>query len=384
MERLKIAHMVYSYLPVTQNWIYTQIRNTPSCDHLVISLIEENPDQFPWNHRNVAFPDKKIITLFKLSLARYWIVQPNRFFNALLKASHPDVIHGHFSTEAWRIFSHAKKAHIPLVTTFYGLDVDKLSRRRCWKKRYPQLFDYGSAFIVEGPFMGERLKSIGCNPDKLHIIPIGVDPVLYRRSHLPQQSGNDTITLLYVGLHREKKGPLDAAQIFIAAAKRCPQLRLSVVGDGKYRKQFEEIIASAGLVHQVNFHGYCTFDTYRKILASCDIALVPSCFAKDGDSEGGAPVVCIEAQITGIPVVGTRHCDIPFIVHHGESGMLSAEHDINAMAKDLLLLANNRSLRLQMGQSGQQKALLRHDIKKQTAEVIDVYQAVTRNASGWK
>ena len=58
----------------------------------------------------------------------------------------------------------------------------------------------------------------------------------------------------------------------------------------------------------------------------------PSREAADGDCEGGAPIVLLDAQATGLPAISTRHCDIPEEVLDGESGLLVSEGDTEALA----------------------------------------------------
>lgn len=384
----RAAHVVYSYLPVTQNWIYSQIRCNRSYTHSVISLTEEGSGQFPWEPRYIAFPPGKMLNRLRLKLAFYWIRQPHAFFRSTVAKVRPDIIHGHFSTESWRVLPAARHLNVPLVTTFYGLDVDKLFRRRFWKRRYPELFGYGSRFFVEGPFMAERLAAIGCPGEKITVVSLGVDRDLYGSRKRPEAGA--PVRILFVGLSREKKGASDAAEIFIHAVKEQRELELHIVGDGSCRSKLERMFAAAGVRGNVTFYGLVSFDRYREILAASDILLVPSCHAADGDSEGGAPVVCIEAQVAGLPVVGTRHCDIPHVVIDGSTGLLSGEHDTGAMTRDLLRLTGDTRLRRKMGDAGSAHASAQHDIHRQVEKIAEVYDEViamnrkerARNAAG--
>ena len=367
---VKVTHVVYSWLPVTQNWIWSQLHFNESVDPTVISMTEENPGRFPVAKKFTAFSTGAAGTT-GLLLARYWIRQPAAFLRSSLSATGPDIVHGHFSTESWRVLSHAKAAGLPLITTFYGLDVDKLPRRRVWKKRYRELFSYGTRFMVEGPFMGKRLEAIGCPAEKIRVVALGVDRSLYRKN---PDGGEGAVKVLFTGLSREKKGPLDAAAAFIIAAGRAPALELHCIGDGPYRPQMERMLHAAGLSDRVVFHGFVPVEKYRTLLSESDIVLAPSRYAADGDCEGGAPVVCIEAQASGVPVVGTRHCDIPFVVIHGRTGLLSPEGNRESIARDMVILAGDRNLRRSMGARGRDHAAKQHDIILQVQKINGVYQ----------
>jgi len=380
---IRVAHVVYSYLPVTQNWIYSQLRFNRSCDQSVVSLKSEQTLQFPWDRRFTAFEPSSPLSFVRLMLARYWIVQPRRFFRSALEAIRPDLVHGHFSTESWRILPEVRRARLPLVTTFYGLDVDKLPRRRFWKRRYKRLFSEGNRFLVEGPFMEKRLCALGCPEDKTVVSPLGVDLDLYRADSAQRStpvSGEGDLRVLFVGLQREKKGPLDAAEVFCRAAANDPRLTFHCIGEGRYRAAMEHRFRCANLLHRVTFHGSVSFGVYRYLLIQSHIVLVPSHYAADGDCEGGAPVVSIEAQAAGKPVVGTRHCDIPFVIEHGKGGLLSAEHDVESMTRDLLCLAQDITTRLRMGEEGRRHAMRQHDIRLRAKTMAALYSSIVAEA----
>jgi colanic acid/amylovoran biosynthesis glycosyltransferase len=57
--------------------------------------------------------------------------------------------------------------------------------------------------------------------------------------------------------------------------------------------------------------------------------------ASDGDTEGGTVLAIIEMVATGLPVVSSRHCDIPTIIEHGRTGFLAEEKDVDGIAECL-------------------------------------------------
>jgi colanic acid/amylovoran biosynthesis glycosyltransferase len=138
----------------------------------------------------------------------------------------------------------------------------------------------------------------------------------------------------------------------------------------------EKILRQAGVRHKAVFHGMKPVSEYLELLKNIDIVLTPSVHASDGDTEGGAPVVAIEALCAGIPVVGSKHCDIPNIVAHGSTGLLSDERDADALARDICTLAENHTLRIEMGGRGAMYARAEHDITKQVRKITDVYREV--------
>jgi colanic acid/amylovoran biosynthesis glycosyltransferase len=288
--------------------------------------------------------------------ARY----PSAPYRAVIERECPDVLHGHFAPESWRNIRIVRSTGLPLVTTFYGLDVDKLWRRTVWHARYRTLFAEGSSFVCEGPYMASRLESFGCDPAKIRVIYQAADIEKISR-HRPEKSSS-TLRVLFVGLSRYKKGAEDAVKAFIRVASRCRNVELHLAGDGPYRTKTQALLRKAGMTGRAAYHGFLDTDAYLSLLGSCDILCAPSVTGPDGDTEGGAPVCVIEALAAGIPVVATTHCDIPNIVVNGETGLLCSEGDVEACAAHLERLVTDGKLRRDMGDRARETAPARHDI----------------------
>lgn len=374
MKRIKTAHIVHSFLPVTQNWIYNQISFNSEVNHIVLCQFMQNREHFPLRNIHAILAEKAIAGKLYLQALRLMPRLCERRFRKIINKENPDVLHGHFSTESWRVLRVAEREGIPLVTTFYGLDINKLPGRSVWKRRYRELFKKGSLFIVEGKHMAGRLEALGCDSGKIRVIKIGID--LDRIEKVVSANGAEASgpkKILFVGLEREKKGAVDAVTAFCMARNRHPDIELHLVGDGSFRKRVRDILISRKCIDGAVFHGNTSVETYLKLLAASHIVLSPSCTASDGDTEGGAPVVCIEAQAAGKPVVGTLHCDIPEVVIDGKSGLLCPEHDTDTLASNLICLLDNDKMRLKMGEEGRKNARENHDIRKQVKLINDAY-----------
>jgi|WetSurMetagenome_2_1015567.scaffolds.fasta_scaffold90075_1 colanic acid/amylovoran biosynthesis glycosyltransferase len=376
---MHVLHLTNTFLPVTQNWVYSQIKFNTRCNSSVLCQYRENEAQFPHDHVYPMYRRKTLFSAVDMLLtrarARYRTACSERIIGSLK----PDVVHGHFSFESWRHIGAIAQSGIPLVTSFYGLDISKLPRKKIWRDRYVQLFDYGAAFIVEGEFMAARLSDLGCPLSKITCIPIGV-PVDDIRS-VTKRYGVAEVRVLFTGLGREKKGGLDAAAAFATVAKRRADIHFDLIGGGPYRAPVKKILAKAGVLDRCTFHGYVPVSRYLELLGGASIVLAPSVTAADGDTEGGAPVTVIEAQVAGIPVVGTQHCDIPMVVKNGETGFLCPERDRTALADNLERLVADPELRRAMGAAATKRASERHDIKKQVEKIANVYEKVTARSS---
>jgi colanic acid/amylovoran biosynthesis glycosyltransferase len=376
MIPITILHLSHSFLPVTQNWIYSQLQNLPECRSLVLCRFTENGKTFPWPDVYAAYPRPGINRATGLAFSRLTASYAPGLGRSVIEREHPQILHGHFAFESWRNIGLVRASNIPLVTTFYGFDVDKLPRRAVWRRRYARLFHEGAAFITEGQFMAGRLRDLGCPNEKIRVVKIGID--LDRIKPREPAKPDSVVNVLFVGLSREKKGPLDAAAAFARAGREYPGMVLHLVGDGAYRARAAELLKEAGMLDKACFHGMLPYEAFLNLLGKSDILLAPSVTAADGDTEGGAPVSVIEALAAAIPVVATSHCDIPNIVNHGTTGLLSKEHDIAGIAAHLGMLAGNPAMRFSMGRAGRLYAEKEHDIRMQAAKIRTVYEEVLR------
>ena len=80
------------------------------------------------------------------------------------------------------------------------------------------------------------------------------------------------------------------------------------------------------------FQSQIPYSTLHQLLKTYDVFLHPSCHSRQGDCEGGAPIVLLDAQATGLPIISTRHCDIPNIVADQVCGILCDENSISNLS----------------------------------------------------
>ena len=69
------------------------------------------------------------------------------------------------------------------------------------------------------------------------------------------------------------------------------------------------------------------------------------------------PVAVMEAQLSGLPVVSTRHAGIPDVVLDGSTGLLVAEGDVRGMAAAMERLMADSELAVRFGRAGRDRVL---------------------------
>lgn len=248
-----------------------------------------------------------------------------------------DLIHCHFANIGWSFISLKKRTGLPFVVSFYGFDYESLPHTYpVWEKRYKELFAIADMFICEGSFGAEILKSKGCPPEKIKIIHLGVE--LNKIPFFERSKNANELNMVQVCNFYQKKGHYYTLQAFKEALKTCPDISLTFVG-AEYngiRSEIQNDVIRNNLQRKVSFIDFIDISQLYKFLESYQVFIHPSCYADDRDCEGGAPVVLLDAQATGMPVISTTHCDIPEEVVHGKTGLLSEEKEIDALKNSII------------------------------------------------
>jgi colanic acid/amylovoran biosynthesis glycosyltransferase len=185
-----------------------------------------------------------------------------------------------------------------------------------------------------------------------------------------------------VGRFVEKKGFVDGIEAFAQFVEGGGEGILNIVGDSDGSESSEEIkeqiiraIEMHGLKDHVNLHGLLSPKELREHYYENHVLLVPSRTASTGDNEGGAPVTIIEAQSTGLPVIGTDHCDIPNLVKDGETGFIADEGDVSGLANIISHLYKEGGIDI-LGNRAKKFVEKKHDKKVVSSYIGSKYKNV--------
>ncbi|MDP6038797.1 MAG: glycosyltransferase, partial [Candidatus Latescibacteria bacterium] len=366
-----VAHCADPFLPSTTVWMFDQIRTLQRYRSIVLTQTRQNEDQFPFEPVFSAedLPFHKQI----INRMAHKVCGTYRGYGQWLIENEAQLIHAHFGQEGCRCLAAKKKARIPMVTTFYGMDVSVLPRLRKWRKRFQRLFFEGELFLAEGPFMGERLITLGCPANRVVVQHLGVDltQIGFEAEHT-----NERPVVLTYAVFREKKGVIYAIRAFAKVVSRYPQAELRMIGDGPLRSVLEAEVDKLGIGERVIMLGLLPHEKALEELKRAAVLIYPSVTASDGDTEGGAPVALIEAMAMGVPVVASHHADIPEVVPNEKCGFLFPERDVDGLAEGLDALLESTEKRKEMGRAGRLHVEAQHDLQKQAAKLEAVYDRV--------
>jgi colanic acid/amylovoran biosynthesis glycosyltransferase len=371
---IKVAHVMRSYLAQPETFIWQYLHKFENAYPVIIADSLQNLDQF-------LLPRGKSYRTYGPRLTRPWLIdnyyrriqkRPLGYALRIMRKEGVKVIHAHFGHMGCKYLAISLSLKVPLITSFYGYDLSIRDVIEENQSEYWELFEKGHCFLVEGPFMKKQLVSLGCPEEKISIQRIALDLCAYNFKSR-RLSGSRPVRFLFVGRFVEKKG-LEYALKAISEIKKEHVFQFRIIGGGELEKSLQELARDLGLDEEVVWLRVKPHKEVIEELNECDILIQPSVTARNGDSEGGAPTIILEAQACGVPVISTNHADIPYITCPNESALLSAERDVEGLANNIRRLFHNSEVLSKIGKKGRKHVEQFHDVAKEAVTLENIYK----------
>ena len=132
-------------------------------------------------------------------------------------------------------------------------------------------------------------------------------------------------------------------------------------------------VSSLGLERNVTFTGALSHGDVMTWMRKASMLVLPSITAKTGDAEG-LGMVLLEAAVTSVPVIGTRHGGIPEAIIDEHTGFLVRERDANQLAERIDYLLNNEQTSFEMGDNARNFIREKFNLSEQTLKLEKIYQ----------
>lgn len=315
--------------------------------------------------------------LTRLGLLRAATVPPSLVAWLLIRRFRPDVVLVEFGFHAVRVMEAAAWTGVPMVVHFRGSDASADRRIGRLGDRYRRLMRLSAGVIVKSEPMRRTLLALGAPPQHLIVSPSGADARLFHGAAPALAPPR----FLAVGRFVPKKGPLQTIRSFHRMlgilprplARRCT---LVMVGEGPLLGKARQLVRDLGLHDAVTLVGPASQERVATLLRSGRAFVQHSVVAPDGDSEG-SPVAVMEAQLSGLPVVATRHGGIPEVVEDGVGGFLVGEGDEAEMAAAMARLAEDPALAGRMGAAGRARVAAGFTVGHHWEQVASLLRSVT-------
>ncbi|MGI9383929.1 MAG: glycosyltransferase family 4 protein [Methyloligellaceae bacterium] len=304
-----------------------------------------------------------------------------------------DLVHARSRAPAWSALLAARRAGVPLVTTYHGI----YASRGPLKTLYNSVMARGDRVIANSLYTADLIRERHGTPsERLRVIHRGADLAKFD----PAVVSADRVRALRSawGVAERDRIVLQVARLtdwkgqrFVieAAARLATSGRLDGVsfvfagdaqGRGGYAASLESLIRSHGLQDRVRLVGHC--DDIPAAFLAAHVAVVAS---TEPEAFGRAAV---EAQAMGCPVVAAELGAVPETVRtaadrpgEGPTGWRVPPADAaalgDAIAEGLALSADARRT---MGEAARQHVLDNFSLERMREQTLAVYDELLRSA----
>jgi len=278
----------------------------------------------------------------------------------LLRNQRFDLIHAHWLIPQGFIAALSlliTRKKIPLLCTSHGGDLFALKGKGLQRlKRW--VMDKSNALTVVSQAMKKTVVAMGIDPDKVEVIPMGVDlKGLFTPDPGVQRKTDE---LLFVGRLVEVKGLQTLFDAMPKVLAKYPGIRLIVAGAGPLESELRASAKKLDIADRVDFRGMVMQSKLPELYRQATMAVFPFVVTKSGVQEGFGLVV-VEAMGCGCPVIAG---DLPALhdtVIHEENGLLFESGNSQALADAIIRMLADPDLCFRLAGEGRKRVVQKFD-----------------------
>lgn len=311
-----------------------------------------------------------LITLHPIPMAKRldrsdW--QVIKAVRSYMKAEGPfDVLHSH-SSKAWLVGQVAALGtglkSVYTANAFYSHNPDLGFGERLMATRVETMLARRTdAVIAVSDMEHKHAGSLGVKPERLHLVPNGIDmcgttdPAGQAQRALERTTLRDKwqireneICLGYVGRLVPQKAPLGLLRVFHRLLQRTKErVILSIVGSGPQLGACQKLASSLGIADRVL---WCGDIADKAVFSMFDVLVLNSIYE-------GFPYVLLEALRAGLPMIVTDVGGAHMVVESGRNGFVVPLRDEQAMSTALEVVVANSEVRQTMAAESLRKLSL--------------------------
>lgn len=340
----------------------------------VINLVSSNAAGTS-QHENYGYPTMRaanVGTLFSLALSPTLPLLARQ----LHRVHHFDIVHLHFPDPLGQLAAGLLPRNVRRVITWHSDIVKQRWALAAYQPFVSSFTRNADALIGATPQHFSTSQQIPlAKPGQIReVIPYGFDPRVLawspesrrKRGELARQRGVRPL-IFAVGRHVYYKG----FDVLIRCMREL-DADLWIGGQGPLTGTLERAVRDLNLADKVRFVGFIPDDLLVAYYDVCDVFCMPSI---ERSEQFG--LVQLEAMYCSKPVIATKlGTGVEHVTIDGETGLLVAPKDDQALANALKRLFADPALRARLGASGQHRVKELFSVEQMVNKTIDLYRRV--------
>jgi glycosyltransferase involved in cell wall biosynthesis len=202
------------------------------------------------------------------------------------------------------------------------------------------------------------------NPDVMRVVPIGVDTLTFRPPTVPRVPGRIVAV-------SSSDSPIKGVKVLLEAVAKLRtghDVELVVVGKPNPEGPVSRAVKDLNLSDVVRFVSGLTDDGIAELLASAEIAVVPSLYE-------GFSIPAVEAMACATPLIATRAGALPEVVGtDGKTAVLVEPGDPAELADALEALFDDDERRHSIGAAGRERVESSYTWRRVAETMVEVYR----------
>lgn len=219
------------------------------------------------------------------------------------KRLRPECIHAHDLFPAGFVaVLLARILGVPVVITeHWGQLQERITQNHALQGLLKFTLRHATQVIAVSEFLAEELRALEARSSVV-VVPNMVEPIFFDAGRRRRARARGEVKILFVGSLRDYRKGLDvllgAIRLYLDSPG-APQCRLTVIGEGGKRSEFEGLARQLAIQDRCDFRGSQTRGEVAEAMADCDLVVAPSRYETFG-------LVCAEAMASGRPVIACQ------------------------------------------------------------------------------
>ena len=203
--------------------------------------------------------------------------------------------------------------------------------------------------------------------DKIHVVPVGVDPELFTPMPSVARVPGRIITTASADVAMKGLVYLLEAAAKVRAERH---IEIVIIGKPKEGSKTEATLKNLGLDDVVSFVSGVTDERIVELYAEAELACVPSLYE-------GFSLPAIEAMSCATPLIATTGGALPEVTgEHGETCLQVPPGDSDALAQMIRTALDDEELRNKVAAAGRQRVINHWSWAHTATKTVDQYRAI--------
>lgn len=209
------------------------------------------------------------------------------------------------------------------------------------------------------------LQPYGLAPDKVIILPNGVDPAAFPASDGPRED-----FLLYTGRLGPRKGLPELLRAVQLLARRGRRVALTITGRGPFLAELQRQARELRIDDRVTFAGFVSREELGRLLRRCAVFVFPSHYE-------GLPTSVLEAMSSAAPIVATHAPGVRDLLEENRTALLARVGDAEHLCARIVEALDDWALRARLGAAARAEVEARYAWSSIARQALHIYSGLT-------